>query len=203
MARVPVGRPGMRALPDRADLPGKPRAQRGDMCSLPGLVPGVAGSGRRRERPARQLCREGAGQRFRGAPERTAQVTHTGGMGDSPADGAGAGEVFDHELTRVLHEHGQVLEEHSRALLTAGAASVTVPGVMLHARLRIPRRWRKGLLEVTSEDPASGEVLGSSSRTLARAGSSRGSLSLIEEITTHLALEVVYGPSAQMKRGGG
>ena len=130
-------------------------------------------------------------------------IRHTGGMGDDPADGAEAGEVFDHELTRVLHEHGQVLEEQSRALLTTGAASICVPGVMLHARLRIPRRWRKGLLEVTSEDPASGEVLGSSSSTLGRAGRNHGSLSLINEITIQLALEVVYGPSAQVRGGMG
>lgn len=123
-------------------------------------------------------------------------------MGDSPAGGAGA-EVFDHELTRVLHEHGQVLEEQSRALLTTGIASISVPGVILHARLQIPRRWRKGLLEVTSEDPASGEVLGSSSRPLSSVGSNHGSLSLIDEITIHLALEVVSGPSAQVKGDGG
>ena len=147
--------------------------------------------------------REGAGQRFRGGPWLTVQVAHTGGMGDSPADGAEGGEVVDRELTRVLHEHGQVLEEQSRALLTTGAASICVPGVRLHARLRIPRRWRQGLLEVTSEDPASGEVLGSSSSPLGRVGSNHGSLSLIDEITIHLALEVVYGPSAQVKGGGG
>ena len=133
----------------------------------------------------------------------TAQVTHTGGMGDDPADGAEAGEVFDHELTRVLHEHAQVLEEQSRALQAAGAASISVPGVILHARLRIPRGWRKGLLEVTAEDPASGEVRGSSSSQLGRAGRNHGSLSLIDEITVQLAFEVVYGPSAQVRGGMG
>lgn len=90
-------------------------------------------------------------------------------MGDSWADGAEAGEVVDHELTRVLHEHAQVLEEQSRALVTTGAASISVPGVLLHARLRIPRRWRKGLLEITSEDPSSGVALGTSSSPLSRA----------------------------------
>jgi hypothetical protein len=124
-------------------------------------------------------------------------------MGDDPADGAEGGEVVDHELTRVLHEYGQVLEEQSRALLTAGAASIPMPGMMLHARLRVPRRWRQGLLEVTAEDPASGEVLGSSSSPLGRAGRSHGSLPLINEITIRLASEVVYGPSAQVKDGGG
>lgn len=120
---------------------------------------------------------------------------HTGGMGDGPADGAEPGEVFDHELTRVLREYG--LEEKSQALLTAGAASIAAPGVTLHARLRMPRRWRKGLLEVTSRDRASGEVLGTSSRPLDRAGRSHGALSLADEITIDLALEVVYGPGAQ------
>lgn len=133
----------------------------------------------------------------------TVQVTHTGDMGDDPADGAEAGEVFDHELTRVLHEHGQVLEEQSRALLTTGAASIAMPGVMLRARLRIPRRWRQGLLEVTAQDPASGAVLSRSSSPLARIGRNDGSLSLIGEITTRLAFEVVYGPSAQVKGGEG
>jgi hypothetical protein len=124
-------------------------------------------------------------------------------MGNDPADGVEAGEVFDHELTRVLHEHGQVLEEQSRALLTAGAASIAMPEVMLRARLRIPRRWRQGLLEVTAEDPASGEVLGSSSSPLGRIGRNHGSLSLIDEIAIRLAFEVVNGPSAQVKDGEG
>jgi hypothetical protein len=122
-------------------------------------------------------------------------------MGDSRADGAEADEVVDHELTRVLHEHGQLLEEQSRALVTTGAASISVPGMLLHARLRLPRRWRKGLLEITSEDPSSGAALGTSSSPLSQAGRSHGSLSLIEEVTIQLAFEVVYGPSAQVKDG--
>ncbi len=130
----------------------------------------------------------------------TVQVTHTGGVGDDPADDGAAAEIFDEELTRVLREHG--LEEQSRDLLTTGAASIAVPGMMLHARLRIPRRWRKGLLEVTTEDSASGAVLGTSSSPLSRAGRNHGSLSLIDEITIQLALEVVYGLSAQVKGGG-
>ena len=95
---------------------------------------------------------------------------HTGGVGDDPAAGGETAEIFDDELTRVLQEHG--LQEQSRALLTTGAASIAVPGMMLHARLRIPRRWRKGLLEVTTEDSASGAVLGTSSSPLSRAGRS-------------------------------
>jgi hypothetical protein len=122
-------------------------------------------------------------------------------MGDSPADGAEADEVFDHEVTRVLREYG--LEEKTRALLTAGAASIATPGVMLHARLRMPRRWRKGRLDVTSRDRASGEDLGFSSRPVGRTGRSHGALSLADEIAIDLALEVVYGPGAQTKRGTG
>jgi hypothetical protein len=116
-------------------------------------------------------------------------------MEDGPADGAESDEIFDHEVTRVLREHG--LEEESRVLLTAGAASIAMPGVILDARLRMPRRWRKGLLEVTSRDRASGEVLGTSSRPLDRAGRSHGALSLADEIAIDLALEVVYGTGAQ------
>jgi len=67
-------------------------------------------------------------------------------------DGPDDGEVFDHELTRVLREHDQMLEEQSLALLAAGATSISVPEVILHARLRAPRRWRPGLLALTSED---------------------------------------------------
>jgi len=77
-------------------------------------------------------------------------------VADSPGDDAEAGDIPDHELTRVLQEHGQALEEQSRALLATGAASISVDGLLLHARLRVPRRWRKGLLELTLEDPASG-----------------------------------------------
>jgi hypothetical protein len=120
-------------------------------------------------------------------------------MEDSRADGAEAGEVVDHQLTRVLHEHGRLLAEQSRALVTTGAASISLPGTLLHARLRIPRRWRKGLLEITSENPSNGMALGASSSPLSRAGRSHGSLSLIDEVTIQLAFEVVYGPPAQVK----
>ena len=120
-------------------------------------------------------------------------------MGSDPADDAEAGEVFDHELTRVLREHA--LEEQSQALLRTGAASIAIHGMTLHARLRIPRRWRKGLLEVTTEDPASGEVLGTSSSPLGRAGRGRGSRSLADQITIQLGLELVYGPAAQLRGG--
>jgi hypothetical protein len=120
-------------------------------------------------------------------------------MEDNRTDGAEAGEVVDHELTRVLHEHGQLLEEQSRALVATGAASISVAGTLLHARLRIPRRWREGVLQITSEDPSSGAALGMSSSQLRRAGRGQGSLSLIDEVTIQLALEVVYGPSAQVK----
>jgi hypothetical protein len=116
-------------------------------------------------------------------------------------DGTDTGEVFDQELTRVLREHGQMLEEQSLALLAAGATSISVPGVILRARLRAPRRWRHGLLALTSEDPASGEVLGTSSSPLRRTGRNHGSLSLIEEITTRLALQLAYGPPVQDTMG--
>jgi hypothetical protein len=86
-----------------------------------------------------------------------------GAWENSPAEGA---EVVDHELTRILHVHGQVLEEQSRTLVITGAASICMPGILLRARLRVPRRWRKGLLEVTSEDPSSGEALASMFRDL-------------------------------------
>ena len=115
-------------------------------------------------------------------------------MGDSPAREAEGDDVFDHELTRVLQEHGDLLEERARALLTGGTASICGPEVTLHAQLRPPRRWRKGLLEVTSRDAASGAVLATSSRPLDRAGADRGSASLLAEITIDLALELAYGP---------
>jgi hypothetical protein len=100
MAWVPVGRPGMRAPPERADLcPGSPWAQRGDGCSLAGTCPGDGRVWPMAGAACAAAVREGAGLRFRGAPWLTAQVAHTGGMGDSPADGAEAGEVFDRELT--------------------------------------------------------------------------------------------------------
>jgi hypothetical protein len=102
--------------------------------------------------------------------------------------GTESDEVFDHELTRVLQEHGQMLEEQSRVLLAKGAASIELPGVVLQARLRAPSRYRKGLLEIRSEDSNGGE-LGTSSRPLDRAGRERGSLSLTEEIAVDLALE--------------
>jgi hypothetical protein len=143
-------------------------------------------------------CRPG--RRFRGAPWLTAHVTHNGGMGDSPAEGA---EVVDDELTRILHVHGQVLEEQSRTLVITGTASICMPGILLRARLRVPRRWRKGLLEVTSEDPSSGEALGTCTASLGRVGHNRGSLSLADEITIRLAGQVADGPSTQGKHSEG
>jgi hypothetical protein len=114
----------------------------------------------------------------------------------NPADDAEAGDIPDHELTRVLQEHGQALEEQSRALRATGAASISVDGLLLHARLRLPRRWRKGRLELTLEDPSSGESLDTSSGPLGRTRRSHGPLSLIDQITIRLALQVVArGPS--------
>ena len=112
-------------------------------------------------------------------------------MTDSPADDAEAGDTPDHELTRVLQQHGQVLEEQSRALLATGAASISIDGLRLEARLRAPRRWRKGLLELTLENPSSGETLSTSAGPLDRTRRGHGPLSLIDQITIRLALQVM------------
>jgi hypothetical protein len=103
------------------------------------------------------------------------------------ADGA---DIPDHELTRVLREHGPLLEEQTGALLATGAADIAVPGLLLHARLRPPRRWRKGLLEVTSEDPFTGATLGTTS-PLRR---TPWPPSLTREIQINLAMEIVHRP---------
>jgi len=108
-----------------------------------------------------------------------------------PPDDAEAEEVFDHELTRVLQEHGRALEEQSRALLATGVVSITSPGVILRAKLRLPRWRRRGWLEIAREDPLSGEVTGSSSVPVGNAGRNRESL--IEEITICLAMELAHG----------
>jgi hypothetical protein len=114
-------------------------------------------------------------------------------MEQDPPDAVDASDVFDHELTRVLQVHGQALEKQSRALLATGEASIAVPGVILRARLRAPRRWRRGLLETATENPATGAVTHSSSRPAGRAGHDRASL--LREITIDLALELTYGPA--------
>jgi hypothetical protein len=99
-------------------------------------------------------------------------------------------EVFDHELTNVLQAEGKALEAKSEALLATGVASITRPGLVLHARLRVSR-WRRGLLEITAEDPVSGEVRGSSSTVLSQTGRNRASL--VGEITINLGLEIAHG----------
>ena len=76
-------------------------------------------------------------------------------------------EIFDHELTRILAIHGPELEETSRILLATGAATIARPEVILRVRLRVPSRWRRGLLEIAAEDPASGAALARSASTLA------------------------------------
>jgi len=108
-----------------------------------------------------------------------------------PPDDAEVEEVFDHELTRVLREHGDALEEQSRTLLTTGAVSIASPGVMMHAKLRFSRWRRRGLLEVATEDPLNGEVGHSYCITLSEAGRDRASL--VQEITIHLACEIAHG----------
>jgi len=111
-------------------------------------------------------------------------------MERDPPDEAEAEEVFDHELTRVLQEHGDALEERSRTLLTTGAVSIASLGVIVHAKLRFSRwRWR-GLLEVATEDPLSGEVGHSYCITISEAGRDRASL--VQEITIHLAFEIAH-----------
>jgi hypothetical protein len=113
---------------------------------------------------------------------------------DPAPDAAGASDVFDHELTRVLQVHGQALEKLSRALLATGDASIALPGVILRARLRAPRWWRRGLLETSTENPVTGAITHTSSRPAGQAGHDRASL--LREITIDLALELTYGPAS-------
>jgi len=108
-------------------------------------------------------------------------------MEDEPK-AAEAGEVFDHELTHVLQARGHELGELSQQLLATGAGSIAGPGVELRARLRAPRWWRRGSLEIFTENSVSGEVRrGCWSLGKAR----RDRESLIMEITVDLALELL------------
>jgi|SRR5580692_470454 hypothetical protein len=102
-----------------------------------------------------------------------------------------AGEIFDQELTDVLAAYGRELQEQSRVLIATGAASISTPRVILRARLRVPRRWRHGLLEIAALDPASGSVMGGSATTLSRPGPDRASL--VRELTIHLGMELAHG----------
>lgn len=108
-------------------------------------------------------------------------------MEDDPK-AAEAGEVFDHELTHVLQVRGHELGELSQQLLATGAGSIAGPGVELRARLRVPRWWRRGSLEISAEDSASGEVR-RGCWSLGRAGRDRESLMM--EITVDLALALL------------
>jgi hypothetical protein len=116
------------------------------------------------------------------------------GVEQDPPDAVDATDVFDHELSRVLQVHGQALEKQSQALLVTGEASIALPGVILRARLRAPRWWRRGLLETATESPATGAITHRSSQPTGRAGHDRASL--LREITIALALELTYGPAS-------
>jgi hypothetical protein len=102
-----------------------------------------------------------------------------------------AGEIADQELTDVLAAYGEELEEQSRVLIATGSASITRPWVILRARLQVPRRWRRGRLEIAAHDPASGTVMGASSITLGR--QAPRSASLIRGITIQLGMELAHG----------
>jgi hypothetical protein len=116
---------------------------------------------------------------------RAARAVILGGMEGDP-EAADADEVFDHELTNVLQARGQELEELSQQLLATGAGSIAGPGVLLHARLRAPRWWRRGSLEISAEDSVSGEISRGSWSLGGATGRDRESL--IREITVDLAL---------------
>jgi hypothetical protein len=111
-------------------------------------------------------------------------------MPDNPP-GDEADEVFDHELTNVLATHGQLLEDASEALLTAGEASVSVPGALLDARLLTRGLRRRRVLEITRKDPRSGEVVSGSSGPLNE--SPRDRAALLQEITIDLGIELAHG----------
>ena len=110
-------------------------------------------------------------------------------MHDDSPGAAESDEEFDHQLTHVLQTQGRELEEHSRALLAAGSVLVTRPGLVLRARLRPPRWWRRGELEIAVEDTASHQVVNSSA-PLNR--DIRDQPALIREITIRLAFELAH-----------
>jgi hypothetical protein len=110
-------------------------------------------------------------------------------MPDSSPDDADSEEEFDHQLTHVLETRGQELEEHSRALLATGSALITGPGLVLRARLRPPRWWRRGELETELEDTASHQVVCGGIH-LDRG--IREQPALVEEITIRLAFDLAH-----------
>ena len=121
-----------------------------------------------------------------GRPERPAIL---GRMHDGSSAGAGPDEEFDHQLTHVLATRGEELEEHSRALLATGSVLVTGPGLVLRARLRPPRWWRRGELQTTLEDTASRQVTCGGvwlDRNI------REEPALIREITIRLAFDLAH-----------
>jgi hypothetical protein len=119
---------------------------------------------------------------------------------DDATDSSEPDEVFDQELTDVLAVHGEMLEEQARVLLANGKATVELPQVTLRVRLRQPRWWRQGVLEIETEDKATGETSGSTSVVVAMTGTD-GDV-LIQEITIHLAVELAHG-HWRSEAGGG
>jgi hypothetical protein len=110
-------------------------------------------------------------------------------MPDSSPDDADSGEEFDHQLTDVLEARGQELEEHSRALVATGSALITGPGLVLRARLRPPRWWRRGELATALEDTASHEV---AYGTIPLGRDIRDQPALVREITIRLAFDLAH-----------
>jgi hypothetical protein len=112
-------------------------------------------------------------------------------MNDGPPGAAEPDEEFDHQLTQVLQTQGRELEEHGRALLASGSVLITRPGLVLRARLRPPRWWRRGELEIATEDTASHQV---TNGAVPLDRGVRDQQALIREITIRLAFELAHRP---------
>jgi hypothetical protein len=93
-------------------------------------------------------------------------------------------EAFDRRVGDVLESEAEMLRDSADALMDRGSISIARPGVLVRARLRLPRSWRAGVLEVCADYTG-----GRSSHGVIPLGlRPRDPASLLGEITLQLAV---------------
>lgn len=111
-------------------------------------------------------------------------------------------EVFDRQVGHILDTQAPLLREQTAALLATGSASLFWAGARVQARLRLPRWWRPGRLEISREDPAHGST-GSTGSSLIPLGRSHWDRDFLRrEITLQLAVMLADDePGPELERG--
>lgn len=102
-------------------------------------------------------------------------------------EGLDADEDFDSQVNLVLEVDADLLSEHAELLMTAGSTVIARAGaVMLRASLKLPTRWRSGVLRIAVER-ADGASSSSSIIPLYR---TQHPAQVADELPLHLAIQL-------------